>query len=153
MGHYTHTLECNVPVEYAFKYITDYRLIPEWVMGVNRCNPLTDQTEGVGAEFDGVVNLGPISVHLLMAFIKWDENREFATRFTKGVEGTLTMNFEAIDENRARMSAELNYSAGNGLMGRLLDKAIRAFIPMCLRYVDKTLSRKLHDGYAEMTTA
>lgn len=152
MGHVTHTLECNTPVEYAFDYVTDYRLIPGWIMGVKRFTPIGEQTRDVGAQFDGEINLGPMSLNLLLDYTGWEDNKAFSARFSKGVEGTMTMHFSPLGEGKTRISAELDYRVGKGLVGKVLDKAIQAFVGPCLRHVDKNLTRQLHESYAKTAT-
>lgn len=148
MGHVEHASACEAPVDYAFEYITDYRNVPKWMLGLKHFAPIGEQTKGVGATFDGAINLGPITLHVAINFTDWEDDKSFGAHFTKGVDGTLTMRFEPLGEDRTRLSVVVDYTVGAGIAGKLLDKAIQAFVGPCLRYIDKHLLRQIKDGYA-----
>lgn len=151
MGHAEHRVECAAPVDYSFGYVTDYQSLPQWVLGLKRISPLTDQTRGTGAVFEGEVNLGPITLPIRMDFTEWLDNSAFAVRFSGGVDGTLAVSFEASGKLRTRLTVALQYSVGSGISGRVLDKTIRAFLAPSFRYVDHHLPRQIENGYAELS--
>jgi len=151
MGHAEHRVECSAPIDHAFTCVTDYRSLPNWVLGLKHFDPLGEQTKGKGAAFDGAVNLGPITLPIRMNFTQWEDNTSFAAHFTDGVEGTLTVGFERIDQQRTLLNVALDYSVGKGISGRLLDKAIGAFIGPSFRYVDHHLPGQIENGDAEVS--
>ncbi|SHU39108.1 Polyketide cyclase / dehydrase and lipid transport [Mycobacteroides abscessus subsp. abscessus] len=151
MGHADHNVDCAAPTDYAFDYVTDYRNLPRWVLGLNQFDPLGEQTKGVGATFEGAVDLGPITLPVRMEFTEWREDRTFAARFTGSAAGTLTVAFEQLDVERTRLTVALDYSAGKGISGRLLEKAIGAFIGPSFRYMDHHLPSQIEAGYAEVS--
>lgn len=149
MEHVEHILQCNAPTDYAFDYATDYQLMPNWVMGIKRYSPITKQTSGIGAKFDGEINFGPISAHIQLSYTEWEAGKLFSALIAKGVKGAVTLKFDPINENQTKITIIVDYSANkSGILGSILEKAMKTFIGPCLRYMEKNLSNQINTNYA-----
>jgi len=48
----------NAPVADVFAYVDDYRTTKDWMYGLTKIEPKTDQLRGVGATYDGTMKVG-----------------------------------------------------------------------------------------------
>ncbi|MGV9482850.1 SRPBCC family protein, partial [Gordonia aichiensis] len=67
--------DCAASAETAFEYVNDYRKLPHFLYGIESFVPVTDQTDGLGATFDGHMKLGPASLKSRVEVVKWEKGR------------------------------------------------------------------------------
>lgn len=149
MGHVEHTAICAAPVDFAFAYTSDYRNVPKWMLGIDKLDPVGDQTRGVGAVFETAVDLGPKGLQLRMEVVDWVDNEAVAFTITKALDADLVWRFESTDDGETRISAVTTYTIPGRLAGRMLDPIIQAFARAAVRHADKQLRAQIEERYAE----
>jgi hypothetical protein len=60
----------QAPLEVAFAYTADYRNVPDWLYGISKFEPVGENDYGLGAVFDGSMNLGATLNSRIEPFVK-----------------------------------------------------------------------------------
>lgn len=149
MGHVEHSAICAAPVDFVFAYTSDYRNVPQWMMGIDELDPVGDQTRGVGAVFDTAVDLGPKALQLRMEVVDWVEGETLAFTITKALDADLLWRFESTGDGETRISAVASYTIPGRLAGRMLDPLIQAFARVAVKHAERHLSAQIEERYAE----
>lgn len=125
--------DCAAPAESAFAYVNDYRHLPRFINEISAFTPLTEQTEGVGATFDGTIQLGPITLHSTIEIVRHEENFAIGVKSIKGFEIESTFLFHAKGENASTVDAIVAYKVPGGFAGKLLGKTIEPFVKLAVK--------------------
>lgn len=112
------SLGCDAPAEVAFAYLNDHRRTPEWMYGLKRYMPVTEQTHGVGATFDATVRVGA-TLHTRLEVVEWEQNRRLARNH-----------------------------AADRLAGRALEKVVEPVVAVALRHVERTIRENVEAQHA-----
>ncbi|MEU8894523.1 SRPBCC family protein [Nocardia sp. NPDC048505] len=150
MGHVEHTAVGNAPRDFTFEYVNDYRNVPRWMFGIKEFKPAGEQSSGLGTVFDTAINLGPMTMHVRVDVVEWEEHTVFTLR---AAEGQMRWLFETLDSDTTRITVVCDYSIGGGIAGRPLDLAIQAFIGPAIRHAEKNLRQLVESGYRESSKA
>ncbi|NNH73996.1 SRPBCC family protein [Nocardia uniformis] len=125
--------DCAAPAESAFAYVNDYRNLPRFINEISEFTPTTEQTEGVGATFDGTIQLGPITLHSRIEIVRHEENFAIGVKSIKGFEIESTFLFHAKDANSSTVDAIVDYKVPGGIAGKLLGKTIEPFVKLAVK--------------------
>ena len=134
------TLHASVPE--AFAYITDYRNVPKWFYGVRTCEPVTEQTTGVGTTFSVVIQLGAKLKNTVECTV-FEENERFEQRAVTGVPTHSTYVFTPTPEGGTHLRLELEYHLGRGPAGAALSKMVEPLVGMAVRQTTNALIAQL----------
>lgn len=143
--------DCAAPATTAFGFINDYRNLPKFWYGIESFTPVTEQTDGVGAKFDGKMKLGPASLTSRIEVVRWEEGSVIATKSIKGFEILSTFLFQAKGENKCTVDATIDYFVPGGLAGKVLGKSIEPFIKIAVKHTTDALVREIEKAHRETT--
>ncbi|MFC6011665.1 SRPBCC family protein [Nocardia lasii] len=141
--------ECAAPAEQAFAFINDYRNLPKFWYGIESFTPVTAQTDGVGAKFDGKMKLGPASLTSRVEVVGWEEGRLIATKSIKGIEIVSTFRFIPKGDTACAVEADIDFSVGGGLAGKVLAKTIEPFVKIAVQHTTDSLIKEIEKSHRE----
>ncbi|WP_336084675.1 SRPBCC family protein [Nocardia sp. SSK8] len=139
--------DCAAPAETAFAFMNDYHNLPKFWYGLESFTPVTEQTDGLGATFDGKMKLGPASLTSRIEVVGWEENRLIATRSIKGIEIVTTFRFLPKTDQLSTIDAVIDFNVGGGLAGKVLAKTIEPFIKIAVQHTTDALRREIEKAH------
>ncbi|MFI5778502.1 SRPBCC family protein [Nocardia sp. NPDC051570] len=135
--------DCAASAETAFAYVNDYRNLSKFITEVDRFTPVGEQTEGVGATFDGTIKLGPAHLDSRITVVRWEEHAAIAVQSIKGFEIESTFLFHPKDDHSCTVDAIVDYRVPGGLAGRLLGKTIEPFVKLAVKHSTHNLTTQI----------
>lgn len=147
-----HESEAAAPVSTVFAYIDDYRCVPEWMFGISEFEPVGAQDQGLGAVFDGSIQLGPKTLYSTVEVTAWEQDRVIALKSVKGFPNTSTWHFTPIGEARTRLTVDFTYDLPGGFAGKALGRVIEPFVAIAIRHTEQTLRRHVEERYSAGST-
>jgi uncharacterized membrane protein len=130
----------QAPLEVAFAYTADYRNVPDWLYGISKFDPVGDKDYGLGAVFDGSMNLGA-TLHSRIEVNDFEENRLIAFDSIKGFTNSARWTFSAVDANSSTVVADVTYQLPGGIAGKALGKVIEPFVKIAVRHSSAALQK------------
>ncbi|MGY2121413.1 SRPBCC family protein [Nocardia gipuzkoensis] len=131
--------DCVASAESAFAFVNDYQNLPRFLHGVESFTPVGEQTEGVGATFDGHMKLGPASLKSRIEVVRWEENYAIGVKSIKGFEIESTFLFHDKSDRLCTVDAIVDYRVPGGLAGRALGKTIEPFVKIAVQHTTHNL--------------
>ncbi|MEV0296668.1 SRPBCC family protein [Nocardia sp. NPDC050710] len=141
--------DCAASAESAFRYVNDYRNLPHFLHGIQSFTPVGEQTEGIGASFDGHIKLGPASLHSRVEVIRWEENFAIGIKSIKGFEIDSTFLFHPRGEDQCTVDAIVDYRVPGGLAGRALGKTIEPFVKITVKFTTDNLIKQIAEFHKQ----
>ncbi|MFI9507659.1 SRPBCC family protein [Nocardia sp. NPDC052566] len=135
--------DCAASAESAFAYVNDYRNLTHFLHGIESFTPTGEQTEGVGATFDGVLKLGPATLRSRVEVVRWEANYAIGIKSIKGFEIESTFLFHAKGDAQCTVDAIVEYRVPGGLAGRALGKTIEPFVKIAVKHTTDNLIRQI----------
>jgi uncharacterized membrane protein len=132
--------EFQAPLEVTFAYTANYRNVPEWLYGVSTFEPVGDLDYGLGAVFDGSMNLGA-TLTSRIEVNEFEENRLIGFDSVKGFKNASRWTFSAVDPQRSNVVAEVTYELPGGIAGKALGKVIEPFVKIAVRHSSAALQK------------
>ncbi|WP_067696597.1 SRPBCC family protein [Nocardia jejuensis] len=145
--------KCAASAESAFAYVNDYRNLPRFINEINAFTPLTEQTEGVGASFDGAIGLGPVTLHSTIQIVRHEPGLAIGVKSIKGFEIESTFLFHAEGEESCTIDAIVDYRVAGGLAGKIMGKTIEPFVKLAVKSSTHNLVTQVSAFHAEKTRA
>ncbi|MEU2036309.1 SRPBCC family protein [Nocardia amamiensis] len=143
--------DCVASAESAFAYVNDYQNLPRFLHGVESFTPVGEQTEGVGATFDGHMKLGPASLKSRIEVIRWEKDYAIGVKSIKGFEIESTFLFHAKGDALCTVDAIVDYRVPGGLAGRALGKTIEPFVKIAVQHTTHNLVTQIAAFHAART--
>ncbi|WP_039794195.1 SRPBCC family protein [Nocardia araoensis] len=131
--------DCLASAESAFAYVNDYRNLARFLYGIQSFTPVGEQTEGVGATFDGHMKLGPASLKSRIRVVRWEKNFAIGVESIKGFDVESTFLFHAKGDRLCTVDAIVDYRIPGGLAGRALGKTIEPFVKIAVQHTAHNL--------------
>ncbi|WP_280249696.1 SRPBCC family protein [Nocardia abscessus] len=131
--------DCVASAESAFAFVNDYQNLPRFLHGVESFTPVGEQTEGVGATFDGKMKLGPASLKSRIEVVRWEENYAIGVKSIKGFEIESTFLFHDKGDRLCTVDAIVDFRVPGGLAGRALGKTIEPFVKIAVQHTTHNL--------------
>ncbi|MVU79802.1 SRPBCC family protein [Nocardia sp. ET3-3] len=125
--------DCAASAESAFAYVNDYQHLPKFINEISAFTPLTDQVEGVGATFDGTIQLGPITLHSTIEIVRHEPGYAIGVKSIKGFEIESTFLFHDKGDESCTIDAIVDYRVPGGLAGKILGKTIEPFVKLAVK--------------------
>ncbi|GEM33610.1 SRPBCC family protein [Nocardia neocaledoniensis] len=141
--------DCAAPAKTAFDFMNDYHNLPKFWYGIESFTPVTEQTTGVGATFDGKMKLGPASLTSRIEVVRWEEGRLIATKAIKGFEIVTTFQFLPKGEEVCTVDAVIEYFVPGGIAGKMLGKTIEPFIKVAVKHTTESLIREINKAHQQ----
>lgn len=130
----------RAPLEVAFAYTANYRNVPDWLYGISKFEPVGEVDYGLGAVFDGSMNLG-VTLHSRIEVNEFEENRLIGFDSIKGFRNSSRWTFSAIDANRSSVVADVSYELPGGIAGKALGKVIEPFAKIAVQHSSAALQK------------
>lgn len=137
------SVEIAAPVSVVFAYVDDYTTTRDWMYGLHRIEPVTEQTHGVGAMYDGVMKLG-VSLTSRIRCTAWEQDRLLEMTSVSGIRNTQRWTFTDLGDGRTRVDAWISYTLPGGPAGRAIAAAVKPVIGVAVRHTSEALARNLH---------
>lgn len=152
MANITHWVECATPLDFCWRYVSDYRNVPKWMLGVEKFEPIGDQSRGVGAVFDAHMDIGPMRLQPTVDVVEWVEDTHMGLHVTeKLVKATISLQLQSVDAHRCEVNIVTDYTVGKGIAGKLLDKGLIVFARLAIQHMDKHLTKQIESGYMRLS--
>lgn len=131
-------VEIAAPISEVFAYVDDFSTTKDWMYGLSKIDPVTDQLRGVGAEYDGVMKVG-ISLTSRIRCTAWEQDRLLELTSVKGIRNTQRWTFTELDGNRTRVDAWISYTLPGGPAGKAMAAAMKPFVGIAIQHTSETL--------------
>lgn len=136
------SVEINAPIGTVFAYVDDFTTTKDWMYGLSKIDPVTDQVRGIGTEFDGVMKVGvPLKSRIRCTDWTLDERIEFTS--IKGIQNTQRWTFTDLGEGRTRVDAWISYTLPGGPAGKAMERAVRPVIGLAIRHTSHSLVKNV----------
>ena len=137
----------DAPLGATFAYVADYRTIPEWMFGVKKFEPVTENDYGLGSVFDVSLSLGvPITTRI--ETVEFEEDRVIGMDSVKGFKATSRWYFEADGADRTKVTARVSYDLPFGPAGRAMGKVMQPFVRQAVTHISHHLKANLENRTA-----
>ncbi|MFC4376569.1 SRPBCC family protein [Nocardia halotolerans] len=143
--------DCAASADTAFAFVNDYRNLPKFMYGIESFTPVTEQTDGVGAKFDGKMKLGPASLTSRIEVVRWEEGAVIGTKSIKGFEIVSTFLFQAKGAEKCTVDAVIDYFVPGGMAGKMLGKTIEPFVKIAVKHTAEALVREIEKAHRQST--
>ncbi|WP_232680545.1 SRPBCC family protein [Nocardioides sp. R-C-SC26] len=137
-----HQVEIDRPVGDVFAYLDDVSHAQDWLYGLRSIEPVGEQVSGVGAAYDGVIVVG-VELSTRIECTAWEQDRLIELTSTDGIRNTQRWTFEAIDAERTRVGARVEYALPGGPAGAVMGRAMKPFVGVAVRQTSRRLVRNL----------
>ncbi|MBD0862344.1 SRPBCC family protein [Gordonia sp. zg691] len=144
MGVVRHQAIIDGPREQVFDYVEGYQNVPEYMFGVTRFEPTTDQTSGIGAVFAMAIDVGPKTLKSVVKCTEYVENELISLQAIEGFGANTTWRFADADGGSGTdLQVEVNYVLPGGVAGKLLGKIVGPFASQAVRHTEVTIGKKV----------
>lgn len=137
--------DCAASAETAWAYVNDYRNLAKFLYGIESFVPVTEQTEGLGATFDGNMKLGPASLKSRIEVVRWEQNRAIGVKSIKGFQVESTFLFYPKGPDLCTIDAVIDFNTGSGIAGKVLGKTIEPFVKIAVKHTTEHLIAQITD--------
>lgn len=131
------------PADVAFDYVADYRTIPAWLDGISTFEPAGELDYGLGAVFDGALNLGVTTLHSTVKVTAFAEKTLIELESIKGFKNTSRWTFTPVSDTVSELTSELTYEFPGGLAGRAMGKVAEPLIAMVIKHSAEKLRKNI----------
>ena len=132
----------QAPLDATFAYVADYRTIPDWMFGVRKFEPVTENDYGCGSVFDVSLSLG-VPINTRIATVEFEENRVIGMDSVKGFKAKSRWYFEAQGPEHTKVTARVSYELPFGPAGRAMGKVMQPFVRQAVGYISDNLKANL----------
>ena len=136
------SVEIAAPVAEVFAYVDDFTTTKDWMYGLHRIDPVSEQTQGVGATYDGVMKLG-VSLTSRIQCTDWERDRLIELTSISGIKNTQRWTFTDLGSRRTRVDAWISYTLPGGPAGRAIAAAVKPVIGVAVRHTSESLVRNV----------
>lgn len=127
------------PAAEVFAYVADYRRMTEWVFGITRVAPVGDADYGLGAVFEGAVDLGPKTLSSTAKISAWEQDRLIALDSLAGFDFTATLRLNPETVDRTALDFELLYATSGGIAAKAFGRSIEPLLALAARVTTSKL--------------
>lgn len=139
------SVEIGRPVAEVFAYVDDFTRTKDWMYGLAKIEPVTEQTRGVGATYDGVMKLG-VSLTSRIQCTGYEVNRLLEITSVKGIKNTQRWTFTDLGDGRTRVDARIDYSLPGGPAGKAMASAMKPFVGIAVKHTSEALVRNIESS-------
>jgi uncharacterized membrane protein len=129
---------CDAPLEVVFAYVADFPTIPEWMGGVRKLEPVTEQDYGLGSEFDVSLQLG-LPLDIRIRTVEFEERRVIGMQSVTGFDARSRWQFETLGGDRTAVAANVAYDLPFGPAGRAMGMVMEPFVKQAVSHVSHHL--------------
>ncbi|ALG86908.1 SRPBCC family protein [Gordonia phthalatica] len=132
------TVTTGAPREHVFAYVDDYRNVPDWMFGVTKFTPITEQTSGLGATYDAIMKIGPKNLKSTLKVTEWVENEVVVLSSIDGFDVETGWRFSS-DGDQTLVDVNFDYNLPGGLAGRALGALIEPVVGQAVKQTEQAL--------------
>ena len=136
------SVEIDRPIGEVFAYVDDFSTTKDWMYGLHRIDPVTEQTRGVGATYDGVMKVG-VSLTSRIQCTAWEKDRLIEISSIKGIKNTQRWTFTDLGGDRTKVDAWISYTLPGGPAGKAMGAAMKPFIGVAIKHTSEKLVENL----------
>ncbi len=137
-----HSVEIDAPVSTVFAYVDDFTHTKDWMYGLSRIEPVTDQLTGVGAQYDGTMKVG-VPLKARIECTAWERDRLIELTSVQGIQTTQRWTFTDLGGDRTRLAAWISYTLPGGPAGRAIASAVKPVVGVAVRHTSDALVRQV----------
>ena len=127
----------DAPLEQVFAYVADSANVPQWFYGVQRFEPLTELTRGLGSKYAISLNVGK-TLAAKFECIEFVENELIAVRTFDGPKASSRWTFEPAGAG-TRIRGEFDYTLPGGPAGVALSALIKPVMGIAVKQTTANL--------------
>lgn len=135
-------VEIDAPVGKVFAYVDDFSTTKDWMYGLTKIDPVTDQLRGVGAQYDGVMRVG-VPLKARIECTAWEQDRLIELTSVKGIQTTQRWSFTDLGSDRTRVDAWISYTLPGGPAGKAIEKAVKPVVGIAVKHTSEALVRNV----------
>ncbi|MCW2494113.1 SRPBCC family protein [Jatrophihabitans sp.] len=148
MIHIHHESSADAPVSVAFAYVDDASHTVDWLFGLSKFEPNTEQLSGLGATFDGTFSLKPIKIHSRVRVTGWEQDRLIALESYQGFQLKTEWHFSPVTDTTSHIVVDFYYELPGGLAGRAMGRAMEPVVALSIRHSDESLRKQIAAAHA-----
>lgn len=137
-----HSVEIDAPVAQVFAYVDDFSKTKDWMYGLTKITPVTEQLRGVGAQYDGTMVVG-VPLKARIQCTAWEQDRLIELTSVKGIHTTQRWSFTDLGGDRTRVAARITYALPGGPAGKSIEKAVRPVVSIAIKHTSDALVRNV----------
>lgn len=134
---------CAAPLDVVFAYINDYRNASNWMFGLAKFEPVGEQTQGVGAVFDGTFHVAPMTLHSTIEVTEWAQDELIAFESVSGFRNWSTWQFVAAGLASTKVRVRFSYEVPGGLAAHAFGRVLAPIVALSLRHSDAALRHQI----------
>ena len=112
------------PVADVFAYVDDYRNATSFTADLLSWEPITQQTDGVGARFEVAMRMGPSTQRATIEITGWRRNSLIAWDPVAGFDSGGSYTFKKRGASRTEVTFDVWFNPPGGVAGRMLGRVI-----------------------------
>jgi len=147
MPHIHHEGQAEAPVNVLFDYVDDASNTVDWLFGLTKFDPTTDQLSGLGATYDGTFSVKPIKLHSSVRVTEWEKDKVIAIESYKGFDIKTMWHFSSTGPETSQVVVDFYYELPGGLAGRAMGKAMEPIVALSIRHSDHSLRENVKAAY------
>ncbi|OBK86201.1 SRPBCC family protein [Mycolicibacter sinensis] len=136
----------SVPTSFAFAYVADFSLMPEWLYGIQAIRCVNNIPSGVGSRYEGAIKVGA-TLQSSIEIIAHEPNRLLATESRSGIINQTSWLFHELSKELTEVHMTIDYELPGGMAGRVLAKAIEPFISIAVTSTERNLKNNLETRF------
>lgn len=136
------SVEIDAPVAQVFAYVDDFSTTKDWMYGLTKIDPVTDQLRGVGAQYDGIMKVG-VPLKARIQCTAWEQDSLIELTSIKGIQTTQRWTFTDLGGDRTRVDAWISYTLPGGPAGKAIEKAVKPVVGIAVKHTSETLVRNV----------
>jgi ribosome-associated toxin RatA of RatAB toxin-antitoxin module len=148
MPHIHHKGAADAPLSVLFAYVDDASHTVDWLFGLSRFDPNTEQLSGLGATYDGTFSVKPIKLHSSVRITEWELDKVIALESYKGFQIASQWHFSSTGSETSTVEVDFEYELPGGLAGRAMAKAFEPIVALSIRHSDESLRKNVAAVYA-----
>ncbi|KRC51429.1 MULTISPECIES: SRPBCC family protein [unclassified Nocardioides] len=136
------SVEIDAPVSKVFAYVDDFTTTKDWMYGLTKIAPVTDQLHGVGAQYDGIMKVG-VPLKARIRCTAWEQDALIELTSVKGIQTTQRWSFTDLGGDRTRVDAWVSYTLPGGPAGKAIAAAVKPVVGIAVKHTSETLVRNV----------
>ncbi|MDH3008545.1 SRPBCC family protein [Gordonia alkanivorans] len=142
MGVVRHQAVVGAPRGKVFEYVGGYQNVPEYLMGVTRFEPRTEQTQGLGSVFELSIDVGPKKLKSVVECTRYVVDELIELKAIEGFQADTTWRFLDADTG-TELQVEFSYTLPGGIAGRVLGGIVGPFAAQAIKHTESTIVKNV----------
>lgn len=136
------SVEIDAPVSKVFAYVDDFTTTKDWMYGLTKIDPVTEQLHGVGAQYDGIMKVG-VPLKARIQCTAWERDNLIELTSIKGIQTTQRWSFTDLGGERTRVDAWVSYTLPGGPAGKAIAAAVKPVVGIAVKHTSEALVKNV----------